>query len=132
MSNGDASLDEEDLASFRNQVVEYLQLPERIKTAEEPVKQMKARKKQLEANIQEFMKQQDIAQCNIPEDVGGGVLVLKTATRKSALKKDNWKLGIENAMRKRGIDQLTAEQVIEEVNATRELVTSHDLKRIKR
>lgn len=58
----DGSIDENDLNTFREVVIEYMQLPEQIKLEEEPIKQKKARVKECEKIIIDFMKQKDISQ----------------------------------------------------------------------
>lgn len=126
-----SSVDEDARANFRRDVVEYLNLPEQIKVAEEPVRQMKTRFKELEKSIQGFMKTQDINQCIIPEEIGGGVLVMKSSTTKEPVKKENWERGINQFLKKRNIDA-TFDDVKELIDGEREYVTKSGLKRIKK
>lgn len=125
------SIDEADIAGFKEDVVEYLRLPEQIQQAEEPIKLLKARQKELQRGIINFMNTRQITHCNCPEETGGGVIVVTASTTKSTIKKEHWKKGVEELAKKRGLD-LSFDQVEAEVNATRELVTKHTLKRRKK
>ncbi len=125
------SIDQGDLATFREKVVRYLTLPEEIKQAQNPIKAMKEELADLEGEISRFMKDQDIAQCTIPDSCGGGVLVIQSSTRKPAPKKENIKKGVEAFLRKRGVEA-SYDDIEKEIEGTREYVTTTTLKRVKR
>jgi archaellum component FlaC len=131
MSADQASIDEGDLNQFREQVKEYLRLPTEIQDAEEPVKQLKARYKELNNDILEFMKDHGLTYVNIPEEVGGGSLMVQNSIKKEAIKKENWSKGINEFLRKRGI-QATYDDVEDEVNNTRETKAAMTLKKRKK
>lgn len=130
-SQQEVSLNETELNEFREQVKEYLRLPTEIKEAEEPIKQLKARYKELNQDILDFMKDHGLAFVNIPTEAGGGSLVAQNSVKKEAIKKENWNKGINEFLRKRGI-QATYEDVEEEVNITRETKASVTLKKRKK
>jgi hypothetical protein len=125
------SIDAGELASFREKVVRYLTLPDEIKQAQIPIKAMKEEVAELEGEISRFMKDQDIAQCTIPDNCGGGVLVIHSSTKKPAPKKENIKKGVEAFLRKRGIEG-SYDDIEKEIEVTREYVTTSTLKRVKR
>lgn len=127
----EASIDEQDQAQFRADVVRYLTLPELIKQADEQPKQLKAELKELEHNIADFMKQHNIDRCNIPDEIGGGLLVPKTSTTKTPVKKEHYKTAAETFFKKRGIDA-TYEEIEKEIEDLRDYQTKNALKRIKR
>jgi len=127
----DVSMDEGDLNQFREQVKEYLRLPGEIKEAEEPIKQLKARYKELNQDIIEFMKDHGLTYVNIPEEVGGGSLMVQNSLKKEPVKRENWSKGINEFLRKRGI-QATYDDVEEEVNNTRETHAAVALKKRKK
>lgn len=127
----EASIDQNELAQFKKDVVRFLQLPELIKETEEPAKQLKAELKELEKSLQLFMKQNDINQCTIPENIGGGVLVIKPSTTREPAKKEHMKKGMESFLKKRNIEA-TYEEIEKEINNQREIVTKNGLKRVKK
>ena len=131
-SNADLSIDETAKDDFRNKVSEYLEIPEEIKRLQEPVKQLKARHKELEIEISDFMRKNELEQCRVSDDYGGGLLVLNTSTKKSGIKMANWEKGIDDFLRKRNIQGVSASDVIADVEKTREFDTVQVLKRIKR
>ena len=136
---GESSFDHvDDMSAFRPKVYRYLKLPEEIEKHSEPLKQLKeeiaqlkAEQVELAAHIQQFMKEANINRCNIPPEEGGGVLELKASTTTPAVKKDNYKRGIESFLKKRGINA-TYEDVEKEIDETRETVTKNTLKRVKK
>jgi len=125
------SIDERDIGQLRQLVIEYLKLPVQIKELEEPVKQLKARQKELNQEILDFMKAHNVTFLNIPEEAGGGTLVAQNTVTKTPIKKDNWNKGVTEFLRKRGIDA-TFDDVIQEVNGTRETVANTALKKQKK
>ena len=127
----EGSIDNNDLAEFKQVVFEYMALPEKIKQSEEPVKQLKSRHKECEKTIIDFMRQRGIKHCKCPEDVGGGMLVLGESVTKAPIKKDNWSRGTEEFFKKRGI-QANFSELEKEVDATRDTVEKYALKRRKK
>lgn len=125
------SIDERDIGNLRQLVIEYLALGPEIKELEEPVKQRKARQKELNQEILDFMKAHNVTFLNIPEEAGGGTLVAQNSVTKTAIKKDNWNKGVTEFLRKRNIDA-TFDEVVQEVNSTRETVANMSLKKQKK
>ena len=137
-SEQNVSIDQEDMALFRRDVVRYLTIPDEIaekdvplKLMKEEVAQLKAEQVELEVRIQTFMKQQDIARCAIPAENGGGILTINQKTSRGPVKKENYQKGIEAFLRKRGVEA-TYDEVEQEINETREFVSKNGLKRIKK
>ena len=126
-----ADISEADMAQFRKTVVEWANLPEQIKLASEPVKQLKTRMNETETMILDFMTKNQLTHCGLPEECGGGNLVIGKSTVKEALKKDNWERGINNLAKKRKI-KLTYAEVEQFVNETRGMKEKQKLKRRKK
>jgi alkylation response protein AidB-like acyl-CoA dehydrogenase len=118
------------MTQFRNTVKEYLALPAQIKAEEEPIKQLKARLKEAEQEVIDFMKANGITHCHIPAEVGGGTLLLSNSVTTPAPKKDNFARGIDAFLKKRGI-AATVDDVMQEVNSTREEKVTTQLKKRK-
>lgn len=127
----ESSIDEGDMAQFKEDVKRFLLLPEQIAAAKEPIKEMTKEYKELEASITAFMTNANIPECNISKELGGGKLKLVTQKKTPAPKKDNYKSGIEAFLKKRAIDA-TFEEIEEEINKTREQVETTTLKRHKK
>jgi len=125
----ESSIDQNDLNHFREMVMEFMSLPEIIKTEEEPIKQKKARLKELELGIQTFMKERDYNHIEVPEEVGGGLLMVTPSSTKTTIKKDNWSKGFSAFCAKRGIEDVTFEEFESEVQNTRDTVVKNVLKR---
>lgn len=129
----DHVVDPNDMARFRESVIEYLRLPDEIERLNEPVKLLKARHKEIEKEILEFMRVQNIDSCVIPDNVdGGGLLVPKVSVTKGTVKKDNWTEGWQNFCKKRGINGANFDDLEKEVKETCPKVTKTTLKRVKR
>lgn len=126
-----ADISETDKAQFKKMVLEWAALPEQIKLASEPVKQLKARHAETETLILDFMSKNQLTHCGLPEECGGGNLVIGKSTVKEALKKDNWERGINNLAKKRKI-KLTYAEVEQFVNETRGMKEKQKLKRRKK
>lgn len=121
-----------DLERFKSQVKEFIELPAEIERLNEPVKQLKARQKELENVIIEFMRQNRLDSCNIPEELdGGGLLVTQTSVTKASVKKDNWNNGFSRFCQKRGISGAAFEDLEKEVKSTCDTTTKTVLKRKK-
>jgi len=46
----------------------------------------------------------NFSQCSVSESMGGGVLTLKTSTKKSTVKRENYETAVSNLAKKRGLD----------------------------
>lgn len=131
MSEANSEAEDAGMPQFRDEVREWINLPEQIKTAEEPIKLLKARYKELEVSILQYMHKQGIEQCAIPDTFGGGVVVPKSSMSKSSVKTENRKVAFEALARKRGIEVTYADYEAE-LEATRDLKSKSVLKRAKR
>lgn len=126
----EASEDNPAFTQFKEDVREWLNLPEQIKTAKEPIKLLEVRLKELEVSILQYMRKEGIEQCEIPDTFGGGVVVPKSSTAKSAVKTENRQRAFEALVKKRNIEA-TYDDYENEIEGTRELVTTSKLKRVK-
>lgn len=127
------AVDPNDMARFRGRVMEFLQLPAKIEELNEPVKQLKALQKEIEKEILEFMRVQNIDSCVIPDSIdGGGLLVPKVSVTKGTVKKDNWTEGWTSFCKKRGIHDVNFDELEAEVKSTCPKVTKTTLKRVKK
>lgn len=125
-------MDKAEMAEFRANVIEYLQLPGEIKELEEPVKQAKARKKELEQYVLDWMKANKFTHVTIPEEVGGGTLLTNNVVSKGTVKKENWSKGFANYCHKRGLEEVDFEEVEREVKQTLEPTVTTKLKKLKK
>ena len=128
----EVSLDQAEVAEFRTNVIEYLRLPAEIKELEEPVKQAKSRKKELEQYVLDWMKTNKINHVTIPDEVGGGTLLTNNVVTKGTVKKENWSKGLVSYCRKRGLNEVDFEEFEKEVKDTLEPTVTTKLKKLKK
>lgn len=120
--------DPAELEQLRNNVLDYLTLPEKIKEGEEPLKQLKQRKKELQQSIQVDMGRRNYNTLAIPPTLGGGVLMIKETKTKAPLKKEHWEKAFDDFCSKRKIEA-TFDEFEQSVNDLREQTTKRELKR---
>lgn len=123
----------QDRERIRTLTREWIELPAKIAELEGPVKQLKARHKEAEKEILEFMRTFGVESCGIPDSIdGGGLLVPKVSVTKATVKKENWNEGFNAMCRKRGWDGVSYDDLEKEVKQTCPQVTKMSLKRIKK
>lgn len=114
-----------DTAEFKKIIMEYCELSDELGLATKALSGLRKRKSDLGKSIVGYMAQNNIDACQLPG--GGGKLERRESKRQESLKRDHISAELSSLQ----LPPAKQEEILEAIDASREIVVSTKLKHIK-
>ena len=115
---------------FKNQVVTYCDIDDRVKQLNKELKEIKTKQKEISDSIMEYMTSNSLEVCNAGNY---GVLTLRTTMAKAGINKENIKESLSQILKDKELMSKSHEMLTEEASEyimnNRETTERHVLKR---
>lgn len=116
--------------AFKQQVVAYCDVDDRIKEMNAQLKELKIKQKEMSESILMFMTNNSLEVCNAGNY---GVLSVRTSVSKSGINKDSIKESLDSILKDKALmsenHEILVEQASERIMNNRESTEKHTLKR---
>lgn len=118
-------MDTAEFKEFKDTILAYVQLSDELGLATKAMRGLRKRKSDLGKSIVGYMAQNNLDACQLPE--GGGKLERRESKRQESLKRDHISAELSSLQ----LPPAKHEEILEAIDASREVVVSTKLKHIK-